>query len=136
LILLLLAVPVTLMAAPVTVPNSFTANTPAKAADVNANFKSLEVAVNEKDTRLNTIEAKKPAPTANGILGYATTKDGISTIASTFSSTGGAVAVSGTTGDYKVTFNNLTCVVGGLPKGSATVVPKYVSLALPGCASG
>jgi len=120
----------TLTAAPVTVPNTFQANTPAKASEVNANFDALQVAVNDKDTRLATLEALKPAPTANGILAYATTINGNSGIGDTFNSTGGTVTVTGTTGDYAATFAGITCVQGGVPKGMATVVPYNLSTAL------
>lgn len=48
-------------AAPITVPNTFTANTPAKAADVNANFTAVVSGVNGLDTRVSTLEAQSAA---------------------------------------------------------------------------
>ena len=37
-------------------PNSFSAGTPAVAADVNANFDAVETAVNDNDTRITGLE--------------------------------------------------------------------------------
>jgi len=44
-------------AAPLTIPNTFTANTPAVAADVNANFAATATSVNDIETRLAALEA-------------------------------------------------------------------------------
>ncbi|HIE64375.1 MAG: hypothetical protein ABGX83_08975 [Nitrospira sp.] len=41
-------------AAPLTIPNTFTANTPTVAADVNANFTATESAVNDNNTNIGT----------------------------------------------------------------------------------
>ncbi|MHC4959071.1 MAG: hypothetical protein ACYTGN_11925 [Planctomycetota bacterium] len=40
------------LAGPVTVPNTFQANTPAVAAEVNANFDAVATAINDNDTRI------------------------------------------------------------------------------------
>ncbi len=42
-------------AANLTIPNSFVANTPAKAGEVNANFTAVETAVNSKQDRVSVI---------------------------------------------------------------------------------
>lgn len=44
-------------AAPLTIPNTFTTNSPAVAADVNANFTATATAVNDIETRLAALEA-------------------------------------------------------------------------------
>ena len=44
-------------AAPLTIPNTFTANSPAIAADVNANFSATAAAVNDIEARLAALEA-------------------------------------------------------------------------------
>ncbi len=53
-----------------TVPNTFTAGTPAVAADVNANFTAAKTAVDDNDARVTALEGtalRSPL----GILGYA-----------------------------------------------------------------
>ncbi len=57
--LLLLAGMITtagVQAGEVTIPNTFTANTPAVAAEVNENFDALETAVNDNDSRLDNLD--------------------------------------------------------------------------------
>ena len=67
-------------AGPVTIPNTFTAGTPARASEVNANFNAVATAVNDNDSRLKTIEtnAAKPdlAPNGNLVLGISTPTSG------------------------------------------------------------
>jgi len=68
------------IAGPVTIPNSFTAGTPARAAEVNSNFTAVATAVNDNDSRLKTLEtnAARPdvAPTGNVVLGVSTPTSG------------------------------------------------------------
>jgi len=51
---LLLSLSATTFAADVTIPNSFTAGSPAVAADVNANFSAVETAVDDNNSRVTT----------------------------------------------------------------------------------
>jgi hypothetical protein len=46
------------LAAPVTIPNVFTAGTPARAADVNANFNAVATAHNDTDARVTALDAE------------------------------------------------------------------------------
>lgn len=57
--MLLLASP--LHAGDLTIPNEFTAGTPAVAAEVNANFDAVEVAVDDNDLRINDLLARVEA---------------------------------------------------------------------------
>lgn len=54
---LALAMAGTTQAGTVTIPNMFTAGTPAKAADVNANFDAVKTATNDNDSRISKLEA-------------------------------------------------------------------------------
>jgi endosialidase-like protein len=67
-------------AGPVTIPNTFTAGTPARAGEVNANFNAVATAVNDNASRLETVEtnAAKPdlAPDGNLLLGVSTPTSG------------------------------------------------------------
>ena len=69
----LLAASIRLVAGPVSVPNAFTSGTPARAADVNANFSAVATAINDNSSRLSSLEAgaRSPdlAPTGNLVLG-------------------------------------------------------------------
>ena len=56
------------VAAPVTVPNTFTAGTPAKAADVNANFQALVTAINTLSARVDKLDGTT-AITAADVVG-------------------------------------------------------------------
>jgi cell division protein FtsL len=49
----LVFVPPLAMAGPVNVPNDFTAGTPARASEVNANFSAVETSVNDNDSRIS-----------------------------------------------------------------------------------
>ncbi|HET9472361.1 MAG TPA: tail fiber domain-containing protein, partial [Steroidobacteraceae bacterium] len=49
------AIGLTALAAPVTIPNVFTAGTPARAADVNTNFNALATAHNDTDARVTAV---------------------------------------------------------------------------------
>jgi len=60
-------------AAPLTVPNSFTANTAASAVQVNANFTAAKTAVDDNDARITALDARLAAleavtDTNNGVL--------------------------------------------------------------------
>ncbi|HET9473807.1 MAG TPA: tail fiber domain-containing protein [Steroidobacteraceae bacterium] len=71
---------ISLGAEPVTVPNTFTAGTPARAAEVNANFSTVVKAINDDIARLTTLEthAAQPdvAPSGNLVLGASTATSG------------------------------------------------------------
>lgn len=81
-------------AAPVGPLKTFTAGTPAKAADVNGNFTTIVTTVNANDARLTTVETNKQ----NVVSGTCPTGSAISAIAPngsvTCQSTGGAVGFS------------------------------------------
>lgn len=129
-VLAALLIPMTLVAAPVIVPNQFASGQPSSAADVNANFDALAIGINDNDSRINTLVASNPTPSATGVSAYVTTRnnDG-ATIADSFNSSGGAVSLTGNTGDYAATFNDVQCVENTMPVGIATVVPYVTSLA-------
>lgn len=54
----LIAISATLAAGPLTTPNSFTAGTPARASEINANFSAVATAVNDNNARIATIESR------------------------------------------------------------------------------
>lgn len=54
----LIAISATLVAGPLTTPNSFTAGTPARASEINANFSAVATAVNDNNSRITTIESR------------------------------------------------------------------------------
>jgi hypothetical protein len=53
----------TIIAGEVDVPNTFSAGTPARAAEVNQNFDALETGIDDNAQRLNTLEMTAQAPT-------------------------------------------------------------------------
>jgi len=55
---LLIGIPFALYAAPLTVPNAFTAGTVVSSAQMNANFTAVATAVNDNNTRITALEAK------------------------------------------------------------------------------
>jgi hypothetical protein len=55
------AVGLTALAAPVTIPNTFTAGASARAADVNANFTAVATAHNDTDARVTALDAEVDA---------------------------------------------------------------------------
>ncbi len=118
------------MAAPVTVPNDFSANTPSSASEVNANFDALAVGINDNDSRINDVLATNPTPSRAGVSAYVTTTSPSAAIGSSFNSTGGAVTIVGSGGSCTATFAGITCVsTAGDLLGIATVVPYAGSLA-------
>lgn len=83
----------------VTVPNTFTANTPAVATEVNENFTALETAIDNLEAKVDNL-----LPSRNGKLGYARVNPN-GTVNSSFSSTGGGFTASSSgTGLYTITF--------------------------------
>jgi len=74
------AIGLTALAAPVTIPNVFTAGTPARAADVNGNFTAVATAHNDTDARVNALEAsaREPdlRPSGNLVLGPSSPSSG------------------------------------------------------------
>ncbi len=62
--------PLQTMAGPVTVPNTFTSGTTARASEVNGNFSAVETAVNDNDVRISA--------NANAVAGIATNGTAIS----------------------------------------------------------
>ncbi|MCF6300676.1 MAG: hypothetical protein L3J52_06120 [Proteobacteria bacterium] len=55
--MLMVVLALNINASELTIPNTFTANTPAVAAQVNANFAAVEVSVDDNDSRLDALEA-------------------------------------------------------------------------------
>jgi len=114
-----LAIPIAL-AAPVDVEFSFSANTPARASEVNANFTAMEAGVNDNDERIAAMETLNPLPSAGQVLAYLTTNASGNTVASYSSKGAATLAVQGT--NYTVTLDAVICADGdGDPVGSATV---------------
>ncbi|MDP2274738.1 MAG: tail fiber domain-containing protein [Archangium sp.] len=61
----------TALAGNVTLPNTFTPNTPARAAEVNANFTAVKTAVDDNHGRLQTVEGQLP-PLQTSVAGLNT----------------------------------------------------------------
>ena len=59
---LIIIVTVPAVAGQLTIPNTFTAGTPAKASEVNANFNAVKVAVDNNSSRLDSIESFQNSP--------------------------------------------------------------------------
>lgn len=97
---LLLAVPIGLVAASVTVPNTFANDTVADATKVNANFSALATAVNDKDTRVAALEAGSAGPwlKSGNDVGY----------------TGGVVSIGTTEKRGTLTVGGSIALAGGL----------------------
>lgn len=71
----LIAISATLVAAPLTTPNSFTAGTAARASEINANFNAVATAVNDNNSRITTIESRVTTA-GNIVLGPSTATAG------------------------------------------------------------
>ncbi len=75
-----LAIGIAAIAGPITTPNTFTAGTPARAAEVNANFSAVASAVNDNDARIGALEAAAQetdvAPGGNLVLAPSTATNG------------------------------------------------------------
>ena len=108
----LLAVPVCLAlveiatGGPVSVPNTFVANTTALAAEVNANFNAVETAINDNDTRITALQGHNHdaqyVQVTRGSLRII--RGRVSTGGRIVSGTGFTVS-SGSVGQYRVTFD-------------------------------
>lgn len=110
----------TALASPVAIEFSFSANTPARAAEVNANFTAFAAGINDNDLRIEAMEDAKALPSNGQVLAYLTsTANG--TLISSFSSAGNvSVDRNGTT--YTATLENVTCAdADDNPVGGATV---------------
>ena len=99
--------------AAVTIPNTFTASTPAVADQVNANFTALKTAVDALEAKVNTLGTNLPLASKQGKMGYVWASD--ENLASytpnpiySFNSSGGAItAARSAIGVYSVTFSGL-----------------------------
>lgn len=101
LVLVLMALPAT--ATELTVPNSFTAGSPARAADVNANFTAVQDAVTDNDTRItsntDTVDqlsmsnAVAYAPSLNQSIAVSTTADRVVKSLTVFAPVDGHIVV-------------------------------------------
>lgn len=113
------AVPIA-TASPVPIEFSFSANTPARAAEVNANFTAFQAGINDNDLRLEAIETLAPLPSAGQVLAYITTNANGNTVTA-FSSAGPtSLERNGTT--YTATLEAVTCAdADDNPVGAATV---------------
>ncbi len=91
-------------ASSVTIPNTFTAGTPAVAAQVNANFAAVKTAVDDNDTRITALESAA-GPTSQGqVRGYVFFS-GAGAVGNSFMTTGGTPTVTRTAvGDYTITW--------------------------------
>jgi len=74
---LAIGIPLALHAAPVTIPNTFVANTVVSSAAMNANFAAVATAVNDNNTRITALQAVKTgyatAAAVTGVPRYSTT---------------------------------------------------------------
>jgi hypothetical protein len=114
-----IAVPIA-VASPVPIEFSFSANTPARAAEVNANFTAFQAGINDNDLRIESIETLKPLPSSGQVLAYLTTNANGDSITS-FSSAGN-VALDRDNTTYTATLEGVTCAdADDNPIGSATV---------------
>ena len=93
------------LASDVTIPNTFVANTPALAAEVNANFAAVEAAIDDNDARLDTLEAAT-GPTSQGqVRGYVFFTGAAGTVGNSFMTTGGTPTVTrNAAGSYTITW--------------------------------
>ena len=113
------AVPIA-MAAPVDIQFSFSANTPARAAEVNANFTAFKDGINDNDLRIEALETLNPLPSAGQAMAYATSNAGADN--TTSYSSAGAVMIERNSTLYTVTLEAVTCAdPDENPIGSATV---------------
>jgi hypothetical protein len=117
--LVALAVPIA-TASPVPIEFSFSANTPARAAEVNANFTAFQAGINDNDLRIEAIEELAPLPSAGQVLAYVTTNANGNEVTS-FSSAG-AASVDRNNANYTLTLEGVTCAdADDNPIGAATV---------------
>lgn len=113
------AIPIA-MAAPVDIEFSFSANTPARAAEVNANFTAFQDGINDNDLRIEALETLNPLPSAGQVMAYATSNAGGDQ--TTSYSSAGAVTIDRDDTLYTVVLEAVTCAdAGENPIGSVTV---------------
>lgn len=127
----------------VTLPHTFTADTPARAEEVNQNFDALKTAIDTLEAKLDNLDANLPLPSKEGKLGYAyIAADGTVDSNRSFNSSGGSVTVDNfTEGSYTVTFTGLgdsannndyhVQVVAQSPLTGARICNPFVSLTAP-----
>lgn len=96
------------LAATTTTPHTFQAGTTISANEMNENFAAVTAGINAGDTRITALEAKA-IPSANAVFAYAGTSVGDGPLTRSFSSTGMAPTVTGTGGNYQVSFPGIDC---------------------------
>jgi outer membrane murein-binding lipoprotein Lpp len=98
-----------LSALAVSIPNAFTAGTPIKASDINANFTALKTATDTLEAKVATLEANTNGPTSKGSLRAFVIVNGAAAISNQYSSTGGSITVTAQgTGNYKISIPSFT----------------------------
>jgi len=118
--------------AALTLPNSFTAGTVIKAADVNANFNAVVTHANTVETNLGTLQTQVAALQAAAPIGFAriagttvTTFGGIGTTAVTATGTGFPYAVT-FTGNYPAGITSSKVVVQTTAESSQSGVTNAI----------
>lgn len=98
----------------VELPNNFQPNTPASAAEVNANFIALKNAIDSLESKLNNIgNSSLPLPSKSGRLGYAaiTSSGEINPNFTSYNSSGGSIiATQNSSGNYTVIFEGVAAL--------------------------
>lgn len=121
-----------LATAALVVPNTFTANTVIKSADVNANFTAVVTHANGVDTSIATLQSQVAALQAAAPIGFARVSGATVTGFGGFGTT--AVTVTGTgfpytitfTGNYPSTITTAKIVVSGMAESSNSGVVNAI----------